>query len=486
MGGGKRKRQRQSAGIGLSFLLWFAFSMFALMVVVVFVVVQNSLVTMQYRERTRLYLEETGETMVSEIGGSHDLTALGWRLLDLANENGLTVHLFYEDGESVFTLAGVQQADFSDLAAYLREKRDEGALSNFLLSEADGVTVYAHAVEVEGRPAFLYLAAPTEMHYSMDAGLRWISLVTALAAVVLAFVVSGIVTPFITRPLTEVTARAKEMARGNYQINFRKDYYCAEIDELSEALEYARTEISRADVMQKELIANVSHDFKTPLTMIKAYASMIREISGDNKQKRDAHAKVIIDECDRLTLLVSDLLDLSKLRAGLVKEERAAFDLSEEVRAVAERFSYLRETEGLAIEEEIADGLFVTADKDRIAQVLYNLIGNAVNYTGEDDKRIRIRLYVKGKYARFEVIDTGKGIPADEVDTIWDRYYRSGKTHKRPVSGTGLGLSIVKSILLQHDFPFGVISEEGKGSCFWVEFPIDAPAGQEKNKEEGE
>ena len=443
MGGGKKKRQRQSAGIGLSFLLWFAFSMFALMVVVVFVVVQNSLVTMQYRERTRLYLEETGETMVSEIGGSHDLTALGWRLLDLANENGLTVHLFYEDGESVFTLAGVQQADFSDLAAYLREKRDEGALSNFLLSEADGVTVYAHAVEVEGRPAFLYLAAPTEMHYSMDAGLRWISLVTALAAVVLAFVVSGIV-------------------------------------------EYARTEISRADVMQKELIANVSHDFKTPLTMIKAYASMIREISGDNKQKRDAHAKVIFDECDRLTLLVSDLLDLSKLRAGLVKEERTAFDLSEEVRAVAERFSYLRETEGLAIEEEIADGLFVTADKDRIAQVLYNLIGNAVNYTGEDDKRIRIRLYVKGKYARFEVIDTGKGIPADEVDTIWDRYYRSGKTHKRPVSGTGLGLSIVKSILLQHDFPFGVISEEGKGSCFWVEFPIDAPAGQEKNKEEGE
>ena len=95
MGGGKKERQRQSAGIGLSFLLWFAFSMFALMVVVVFVVVQNSLVTMQYRERTRLYLEETGETMVSEIGGSHDLTALGWRLLYLANENGLTVHLFY-------------------------------------------------------------------------------------------------------------------------------------------------------------------------------------------------------------------------------------------------------------------------------------------------------------------------------------------------------------------------------------------------------
>ena len=121
-----------------------------------------------------------------------------------------------------------------------------------------------------------------------------------------------------------------------------------------------------------------------------------------------------------------------------------------------------------------SEQLMVHADLEQIQQVLYNLIGNAVNYTGEDDKRIRIKLFRKEHCARFEVIDTGKGIPADEVDTIWDRYYRSGRTHKRAVNGTGLGLSIVKNILLQHNFPFGVISEEGKGSCFWVEFPDGA------------
>ena len=124
--------------------------------------------------------------------------------------------------------------------------------------------------------------------------------------------------------------------------------------------------------------------------------------------------------------------------------------------------------------------------RERIDQVLYNLIGNAVNYTG-DDKRVRVKLYKKGNNARFEVIDSGKGIPPEEVDTIWDRYYRSNKTHKRPVNGSGLGLSIVKNILLQHDCPFGVISEVGKGSCFWAEFapPADEPPRDEIYEKRG-
>ena len=147
--------------------------------------------------------------------------------------------------------------------------------------------------------------------------------------------------------------------------------------------------------------------------------------------------------------------------------------------SVAERFSFLKETSGYIIETQIEDDLYTQANRERIDQVLYNLIGNAVNYTGED-KRVRVKLYKKGGNARFEVIDSGKGIPPEEVDTIWDRYYRSNKTHKRPVNGSGLGLSIVKNILLQHDCPFGVISEVGKGSCFWAEF---APPPDEKPAE---
>ena len=102
--------------------------------------------------------------------------------------------------------------------------------------------------------------------------------------------------------------------------------------------------------------------------------------------------------------------------------------------------------------------------------MLYNLIGNAVNYTGED-KTVTVRLYGENGIVHFTVTDTGKGISPEEIDTIWERYYRSRETHKRPVKGTGLGLSIVKTILTKHRFAFGVRSEVGKGSTFYVDFP---------------
>ena len=468
------KEQRVRSGRSLNLVLWFAFSAFALLVVVIFVLVQNSLITRQYRESTLANITDARGRMIAEIDNAQNASVLGLRLTDIANDYGLSVYLFYENGESALDF---DDTDHRDLAEMLVEQKTKGGLPAFLVSQS--VVSYAEEVSLEGRSTFLFVSASIEQYGDLAVSMQWLSLITALVAVVLAFVTSGFVAAFITKPVTEVTERAKELARGNYDLHFKKNYFCAELTELSEALDYARSEISKADTMQKELIANVSHDFKTPLTMIKAYASMIVEITGEDKKKRDANAKVIIDECDRLTLLVGDLLDLSKLRAGVNMGEKTVFNLSEEVYSVAERFSFLKETSGYIIETQIEDDLYTQANRERIDQVLYNLIGNAVNYTGED-KRVRVKLYKKDGNARFEVIDSGKGIPPEEVDTIWDRYYRSNKTHKRPVNGSGLGLSIVKNILLQHDCPFGVISEVGKGSCFWAEF---APPPDEKPAE---
>ena len=468
------KEQRVRSGRSLNLVLWFAFSAFALLVVVIFVLVQNSLITRQYRESTLANITDARGRMITEIDNAQNASVLGLRLTDIANDYGLSVYLFYENGESALDF---DDTDHRDLAEMLVEQKTKGGLPAFLVSQS--VVSYAEEVSLEGRSTFLFVSASIEQYGDLAVSMQWLSLITALVAVVLAFVTSGFVAAFITKPVTEVTERAKELARGNFDLHFKKNYFCAELTELSEALDYARSEISKADTMQKELIANVSHDFKTPLTMIKAYASMIVEITGEDKKKRDANAKVIIDECDRLTLLVGDLLDLSKLRAGVNMGEKTVFNLSEEVYSVAERFSFLKETSGYVIETQIEDDLYTQANRERIDQVLYNLIGNAVNYTGED-KRVRVKLYKKDGNARFEVIDSGKGIPPEEVDTIWDRYYRSNKTHKRPVNGSGLGLSIVKNILLQHDCPFGVISEVGKGSCFWAEF---APPPDEKPAE---
>lgn len=476
------KSKRVRSGRSLNLILWLAFSAFALLVIIFFLLIQNSLIMRQYRENTLAAIDEARGRMTSELDSAQNSYVLGRRLTDIANDYGLSVCLIYENGMSALDFDG--QTNYAELASALCEQKENGMLPGYLISQNS--VSYAEELSLEGRSTFLFISAATQQYGELMAGLRWLSVITALVSVVLAFVASGFVAVFITKPVTDVTARAQEMARGNYDLHFKKNYFCAELNELGDALEYARSEISKADTMQKELIANVSHDFKTPLTMIKAYASMIREISGEDKKKRDANAQVIIDECDRLTLLVGDLLDLSKLRAGMNVGERTVFNLSEEVYSVAERFAFLRETAGYTIETQIEDDLYTEASRERIDQVLYNLIGNAVNYTG-DDKRVRVKLYKKGNNARFEVIDSGKGIPPEEVDTIWDRYYRSNKTHKRPVNGSGLGLSIVKNILLQHDCPFGVISEVGKGSCFWAEFapPADEPPRDETYEKRG-
>ena len=137
---------------------------------------------------------------------------------------------------------------------------------------------------------------------------------------------------------------------------------------------------------------------------------------------------------------------------------------------MAEKFSYLCERHGYDIRLDVDDGVTVDADKNKIGQVLHNLIGNAVNYTG-DDKRVFVSLKRRGNVVRFSVKDTGKGIPAEDLKEIWDRYYRSHESHKRPVQGTGLGLSIVRTVLEKHSFGYGVESQVGQGSTFYVDFP---------------
>lgn len=455
----------RGAGKSLNLVLWFAFSLFALLALAVFVLVQNLVVSRDYRERAVNMLKDAGAKMTVVLEKEPNATiAAEKHLYEIARTYGVNFVVIDEHGESVFDTLNDQK--YPALAQTLKEELAEHADAVFFF---DSELAYAREAEVGGARCFLCVTIPFVAFGELDGELGVASLAITLFAIVLAFVASGFVAMLITKPVTEVTEFAKEIARGNYDLNFRTDYFCSEMNELSQSLSYACTEISKADRMQKELIANVSHDLKTPLTMIKAYASMIREISGNDEAKRNAHTQIIIDESDRLAALVGDLLDLSRVRAGL-EGDFSVFNLSEEVYKITERFRYLCEAKSYVIETEVQDSLYTFANRARIEQVLYNLIGNAVNYTGED-KRVTVRLFQQGENARFEVIDTGAGIAPEEIDTIWDRYYRSSETHKRPVKGTGLGLSIVKGILSAHGCPFGVESETGKGSCFWAEFP---------------
>jgi len=274
----------------------------------------------------------------------------------------------------------------------------------------------------------------------------------------------------LSKPISDITRSAKMLEIGNYGVKFVKGDY-REINELASVLNSTAVTLSKSDELRRDLLANVSHDLRTPLTIIKSYAEMIRDISGKDDAKREVHTNIIVDETNRLSMLVNDILDLSKLESGEGVYENERFSLSRVAEASLDGFKAFEE-DGYTFEVDIADDLYVMGDYRRIKSVIYNLIINAVNYTG-DDKKVIISLKKSGNTALFEVTDTGKGIAEEDIPKVWQRYYRSSNTHKRNVLGSGLGLSIVKMILSAHDADFGVNSKIDEGSTFWFTMKLD-------------
>ncbi len=290
----------------------------------------------------------------------------------------------------------------------------------------------------------------------------------AIVVTVVSLFISFLIAERISRPIDDMSAIAERWAKGDDSVRFVGGSYL-EMEELANALNKAKSEVNKTGRLQRDLLANVTHDLKTPLTMIKAYAEMIKDISGNNKEKRDKHTQIIIDETDRLTLLVNDILNLSKLQSQAEKFEEQPFNLSQLVETVIYRFDNVLTQQGYVVVSDIQPNIYIRADEKRIEEVVYNLIGNAINYTG-DDKTVKVYLTSHGDKVKLEILDSGIGIDSDKIKTIWEKYYRYSETHKRTVKGTGLGLSIVKAILDAHNLEYGVISKVGLGSNFYVIF----------------
>lgn len=271
----------------------------------------------------------------------------------------------------------------------------------------------------------------------------------------------------ISKPIVSINASAKALAQGNYGAAFDETGY-REIAELGATLNYAARELGKVERLQRDLVANISHDLRTPLTMITGYSEIMRDLPGENTPE---NVQVIIDEASRLTSLVNDVLDLSKLQSGTLTLQKSVYNLTNSTREILKRYNKLTDYQvTFSAEQEV----FVSADELKISQVVYNLVNNALTYTGQD-KLVALRQVVENGKVRVEVSDTGEGIPAEKLGDIWERYYKVDKAHKRAQVGTGLGLSIVRTILDLHGGRYGVKSQIGVGSTFWFELDEAQP-----------
>ena len=312
--------------------------------------------------------------------------------------------------------------------------------------DGDGESII-YAKLIQGEDVSYMIVLNTEIYplSSTVSTMRYQLAYVSAALIAVAAVISVIMSHVMARPAVAMSREAEKLALGNYDVIFNGGGY-REMEGLADALNHAAYELSGLDRMQKELIANVSHDLRTPLTLISGYSEVMRDIPGEMTAE---NMQIIIDETARLNSLVSDLLDVSRLMQGGGKLELSNFSLTETVREAMGRYARLIERDGYVIDFESDCEVFVRADKVRILQVIYNLVNNAINYTGED-KRVVIRQTVKDGRCMIEVRDSGDGIPEAELPMIWERYYKQASFHKRAALGTGLGLSIVKNILVSH------------------------------------
>ncbi|MDO5601730.1 MAG: HAMP domain-containing sensor histidine kinase, partial [Oscillospiraceae bacterium] len=278
-----------------------------------------------------------------------------------------------------------------------------------------------------------------------------------------------------TRPVSRLSKAARQMAQGDYAVALPpagRD----EIGVLTDDFNRMAVEVARTDRLQKDLVANISHDLRTPLTLMKGYAETIRDLTGEDREKRNEQLGIIIDESDRLSGLVNSVLELSRLEAGTEKPEPVEFDLCDFCEELTYRYTDLCEKHGYTLRLDIPpQERLVWADPALMQRVLHNLLSNAFAHIGPDNE---IVLSVRDVPAgvRVTVEDHGKGIAPQDADRVFQRYYRARSDNGKP--GAGLGLSIVRAILESHSFAYGVDSTPGQGAQFWFELPCKIQGGK--------
>lgn len=452
---------------GLTFKIWIYLALFLTLIIAFIWIFQVALLNSFYEYRTNRLVEKIA-TLTSHYYNKEKDTSYYDKL---AYNNNACIEI-ERDSELLYSSNMQRGCLVTDNYSYK---------SDFLISNKNSMMyklvnpvldnktlIYATKLD-EDTVAYINVSLePTDPAISViREELVFITIIIYLSSFILAYFISK----RISTPILKINNMARKMSKGDFDTPIVVNENIDEINELSDTLNQTRLELSKINETRRDLLLNVSHDLKTPLTMIQAYAEMARDLNKNDEEKRTENLNVIIDESMRLNELVNNILELSKSEVNLDNLKIEEFNLTKEIRVILDRFSYLKEKENYNFVFDVEKDYLVKADKTKIDQVIYNLLINAINYTG-DDKKVIISIEEYKKYLRVKITDTGKGIKKEELDKIWDKYYTNEKNHKRNKIGTGLGLSIVKNILIKHKFKYGVTSKVNKGTTFYFDINI--------------
>ncbi|MCH3961995.1 MAG: HAMP domain-containing histidine kinase [Solobacterium sp.] len=466
---------------GIRFRVWLAFFLLALVIVLFIGVLQIGLIRPYYRNAKIRTVQTVTDNIQADLIDNGTVTGINHALQE-AVDNNACVFIYNDQGSLIYradslgtgcifneeSILPEELATAEDRIAVLQDGTD---YSNNIVNTVTGqeMILYGRKISDVLGNYYLFINSPLE---PVDSVVTFFSnqylayMLLALAgASLLAFYISA----RLTKPIREMKQQAQKLANADYSASFDGGEF-TETKELASTLNGANEMIKRTDELRRDLMANVSHDIRTPLTNIKAYAEMIRDVSGKDPEKREKHLNVILRETDYMNSLVNDMSELSQMQSGTYQLHLANMDLSMKIRQILETDQPLIENGKLKIVTEIPETLTMYADETKIGQVISNYLSNAIKHTPAG-KTITVRAFIlkDEETVHFEVQDEGEGIPKEELPLIWNRYQKSSRSFSRSLTSTGLGLSIVKAIADAHHGTCGASSTLGKGSTFWFE-----------------
>ena len=332
------------------------------------------------------------------------------------------------------------------------------------------ITVLAPVTEGFLTRGYLLIHKPYEDLADIHHHIMLITYIVFLVIYLLSFSILLGVHYFVYRPLREITEAAKQYASGNleHEIHINTE---DEIGYLSASLNYMSSQIRDMNDYQKKFIANVSHDFRSPLTSIKGYVNAMADGTIPT-ELYEKYLKIILFETERLTDLTQDLLTLNEFDTKELLLDKSSFDIHEVIRNTAASFEGTCTNKKISIELLFASKVLpVYADKRKIQQVLYNLLDNAIKFSNPDSL-VSIETTERSGKVFISVKDFGIGIPKKSLNQIWERFYKTDLSRGKDKKGTGLGLAIVKEIMKAHGENINVVSTEGVGTEFLFSLPL--------------
>lgn len=390
------------------------------------------------------------------------------------------------------------------------ESRDITVLNreqNYVLRESRDYLTQADYLEIVGTldtgEPFIMQTALESIRESAAISNRFF-LYIALAAVSVSSVLIWWLSRRISEPILELTDISRRMTELDFNAKFTSDVQNEvgvlghHINQLSETLEKTISELktannelkrdieqkTRIDEMRKEFLSNVSHELKTPIALIQGYAEGLKECINDDPESRDFYCEVIMDEAGKMNTMVKNLLSLNQLECGSDVVSMERFDITALVRNVLNSSKILMEQKGIRLIFQETEEIDVWADEFKVEEVVTNYISNAINHC-EFDRVIEVKIQKGPDTVRVSVFNTGRPIPEEDLDRIWQKFYKVDKARTREYGGSGIGLSIVKAVMESLHRECGVKNYDN-GVEFWFELDgkADAAGAEEPGKEE--